>query len=76
MRPFPDALAFRSDAAEQPNSAAASLVSAAQCRPSTASPANLQLYVDLSSYPLQQLSGTGSPSTRPAAYQHPMVLRP
>jgi len=74
--PSPDAFVFMFDAAEQPSSAVASPVSAAQCSPSTASPAGLQLCADLSSYPLQPLSGTGSLSTRPTAHQHPMVLRP
>jgi hypothetical protein len=40
------------------------------------SPAGLQLYVDLSSYPLQHLPVTGHTSPCPAARQHPMVLHP
>ena len=73
---MPDALALRPDPAEQPNSTAASPVSAAQTNPSTNSPADLLLCVDLSSYPLQQLPGIGSSSPCQAARQHPMVCRP
>ena len=60
--PSPDALAFSFDVVEQPISVAALPVSVTQTSPSTASPAGLQLYVDLSSYALQQLLGIGSPS--------------
>jgi len=74
--PLPDALAFRSDATKQPSSTSASSVSTAQTSPSNASAAGLQLCVDLSSYPLQQLPSTSSLSPRPAAHQHPMVLCP
>ena len=49
---------------------------AVQTNPSIDSPAGLQLCVNLSSYPLQHLSGTGSSSPCPAACQHHMVLRP
>jgi hypothetical protein len=51
-------------------------VSAVQTSPSSASPASLQLCVDLSSYPLQHLPGTGHTFPCPAARQHPMVLHP
>jgi hypothetical protein len=81
--PSPDVHVLRSAATEQPgsasahpSSAAASLVSAVLTSPSTASPASLQFCVDLSSYHLQPLPGTGHTSTCPAARQHPMVLRP
>ena len=57
-------------------SIAASLVYVAQSSPSTTSPADLQLCVDLSSYPLQHLPGTGSSSPRTIVHQHLMVLRP
>ena len=63
-------------AAEHPNSAAAFPVSAVPTSPSTMSPAGLQLYVDLSSYPLQHLPVIGHTSPCPAARQHPMVLHP
>ncbi|XP_024438873.1 uncharacterized protein LOC127904180 [Populus trichocarpa] len=46
-----------SAAAEQTSSVAGSPVSAVPTRPSTDSPAGLQLCVDLSVYPLQQLPG-------------------
>ena len=49
---------------------------AVQTNPFIDSPAGLQLCVNLSSYPLQHLPGTGSSSPCPAAYQHHMVLRP
>jgi len=78
--PSPNAHVLRSVATEQPNSAAdhpssaaASLVSAVPTSPSPASPAGLQLCVDLSSYPLQHLPGTCHTSPCPAARQHPMV---
>jgi len=81
--PSPDVHILRSAATEQPgsttahpSSAAASPVFAVPTSPSTASPAGLQLCVDLSSYPLQPLPGTGHTSPCPAARQHPMVLRP
>jgi len=74
--PSLDAFAFRSAAAEQPNFAVNSSVSTTQTSPSTDSPAGLQLCVDLSSYPLQQLLGTGSSSQHPAAHHYHMVLRP
>ena len=51
-----------------------SLYVAAQFGISTSSPADLQLYVDLSSYPLQQLTGSGSSPPRSIARQHPMIL--
>jgi len=63
-------------AAEHPNSAAAFPASAVPTNPSTMSLAGLQLYVDLSSYPLQHLPVTGHTSPCPAARQHPMVLHP
>ena len=63
-------------ASAHPSSAAASPVSAVSTSPSTASPAGLQLCVDLSSYPLQHLPGTSHTTACPAARQHPMVLRP
>jgi len=65
-----------SSAADHPSSTAASPVSAVQTSPFTASPAGLQLCVDLSSYPLQHLPSTGHTSPCPAAHQHPMVLHP
>jgi len=81
--PSSDAHVLRSVAAEQPgsatehpSSAAASPASAIPTSPSTVSPAGLQLYVDLSSYPLQHLLGTGHITPCPTACQHPMVLRP
>jgi len=43
--------------------------------PSSASPTGLQLCVDLSSYPLQQLPSSDPSALRSAARQHPMVLR-
>ena len=63
-------------ATEHPSSAAASPASTVPTSPSTASPAGLQLCVDLSSYPLQHLLGTGHTTPCPAAHQHLMVLRP
>jgi histone deacetylase 1/2 len=81
--PSLDAHVLRSAVVEQPgsaadhrSSAAASPVSAVRTSPSTASLASLQLYVDLSLYPLQHLPITGHTSPCPAARQHPMVLRP
>jgi len=55
---------------DSPTSAAAS------SNPSIDSLASLQLFVDLSSYPLQQLSNSYSSEPRSAARQYPMVLRP
>jgi hypothetical protein len=49
---------------------------AAQPSTSPASPPGLQFCVDLSSYPLQQIPGTGTATPCPAAPKHPMVLRP
>ena len=46
----------------------------ASSRPQLGSPADLQLIVHLSSYPLQWLTGSGSSSTCLVARQHPMVL--
>ena len=43
--------------------------------PSSSSPLGLQLCVDLSSYPLQQLSSSDPSTPWAAAHQHPMVLR-
>jgi len=81
--PSPDVHVLRSAATQQPgstlahpSSVAASPVSAVLTSPSTASPAGLQLYVDLSSYPIQPLPGTSHTSPCPATRQHPMVLRP
>ena len=81
--PSSDAYVLRSAAAEQPSSAAehpssatASPSSTVLTSPSTASPAGLQLCVDLSSYPLQHLPVTSHTSPCPAAHQHPMVLHP
>jgi len=74
--PSPDAHVLRSAVIEQPGFATASPVSAVQTSPPTASPTGLQLCVDLFSYPLQHLPGTGHTSPCPAACQHPMVLRP
>jgi len=78
-----DAHVLRSAAAEQPGSAAkhpssavASPASAVPTSPSSASPAGLQVCVNLSSYPLQHLPGIGHTSPCPAACQHHMVLRP
>ena len=42
--------------------------------PSIGSPANLQLFVDLSSYPLQQLTSSGFSPPCSTAHQHLMVL--
>jgi hypothetical protein len=71
--PSSDAHVLRSAAAEQPgsvaehpSSAAASPSSTVSTSPSTASPAGLQLYVDLSSYPLQHLPVIGHTSPCPA----------
>jgi hypothetical protein len=47
-----------------------------QSGPSISSLVDLQLYVDLYSYPLQQLIGTSYSLPRPAACQHHKVLRP
>jgi histone deacetylase 1/2 len=55
---------------DSPTSAAAS------SNPSIDSLANLQLFVDLSSYPLQQLFNSDSSEPWSAVRQHPMVLRP
>jgi hypothetical protein len=44
--------------------------------PSTGSPADLQLYVDLSFYPLRHLIGLGSSPPRLVARQHLMALHP
>jgi len=81
--PSSDAHVLRSAAAEQPGSpaehpsfASASPSSAVPTSPSIASPAGLQLCVDLSSYPLQHLLVTGHTSPCQAARQHPMVVRP
>jgi len=49
---------------------------AAQPSTSPASPPGLQFCVDLSSYPLQHIPGTGPATPCPAAPKHPMVLRP
>ncbi|XP_073264998.1 uncharacterized protein [Populus alba] len=62
--------------AKQPNSTAASPSSAILTSPSIASPAGLQLCVDLSSYPFQHLLVTSHTSPCPAARQHLMVLHP
>jgi hypothetical protein len=43
---------------------------------SSDSPAGLQLFVDLSSYPLQHLPSSDHSAPRSAAHQHPMVLHP
>jgi len=48
---------------------------AASSGPSTSSPADLQLFVDLFSYPLQQLTSSSFSPPRSVACQHPMVLR-
>jgi len=79
--PSSDAHVLQSAAAEQPGSAAehpssatASPASAVPTSPSTVSPPGLQLYVDLSSYPLHNLPITGHTSPCPAARQHPMIL--
>ena len=53
-----------------------STFAAASSSPSTGSPADLQLFVDLSSYPLQQLTSLGFSPPRSTARQHPMVFRP
>jgi len=44
--------------------------------PSSDSPAGLQLFVDLSSYPLQQLPSSDPSAPRFTAHQHPMVFHP
>ena len=49
---------------------------AASSSPSTYSLVGLQLFIDLSSYPLQQLPSSNSSSPRSVARQHQMVLYP
>jgi hypothetical protein len=69
--------AFRFVTAEKINSAASSSNSATPSSdPSIGSPTDLELCVDLSFYPLQQLTCLGSSLPRPAARQHPRVLHP
>ena len=55
-------------AASSPNSVVTS------SRPQLGSPTDLQLIVHLSSYPLQWLTGSGSPPPCLVARQHPKVL--
>jgi len=74
--PSPDVHASRSAVVEQTSFATGSPGSAVSTSPSTDSLAGLQLCVDLSSYPLQQLTGTGSSPPRPAIWQRHMILRP
>jgi hypothetical protein len=73
--PSSDAHVLRS-VAEHPISTIVSPASVVPTSPSTASPAGLQLCVDLSSYPFQHLPVTSHTSPCLAPRQHPMVLRP
>jgi hypothetical protein len=75
--PYLELHASSSATAEKPGSTIGSPLSiAAQFGPSIGSPADLQLCVDLSSYPLQQLTGSGSSPPQSIARQHPIVLYP
>jgi len=75
--PYLELHASSSATAEKPSSTIGSPLSVVvQFGPSISSPADLQLCVDLSSYPLQQLTGSGSSPPRSTARQHPMVLYP
>ena len=44
--------------------------------PSSDSPASLQLFIDLPSYPLQQLPSSDPYTSWSTTRQHPIVLRP
>jgi hypothetical protein len=69
--------ASNSATTEKPEFSAGSPLSVVmQFGPSIDSLANLQLCVDLFSYPLQQLMGSSSSPPRPTVRQHLMVLRP
>jgi len=72
----PNVHASKSVIVEQTNFAAGSSRSVVSTSPSTGSSAGLQIYVDLSLYPLQQFIGTSSFPSRPAICQCHMILRP
>jgi hypothetical protein len=75
--PFSELHASSSDTVEKLEFVASSPLSVVvQFGPSIDSPADLQLYIDLSSYPLQQLMGSSSFPHQPVIRQHPVVLRP